>query len=100
MSDEELIDIVKHFTAGKTGGEIKRKCIIISKPLSRYLNELGVKNKLVEYSVRTPSSWWSHWALELEDGRILDATAGQFDLDLPTIYLGELPSSFTLQTAL
>lgn len=63
------------------------QCAVVSYPLSGYLRFLGIENKIVEGSR-------GHVWIELADGRIIDATADQFNgrwLKFPKVYIGPLP---------
>lgn len=94
MTDKQLIKKTALFTKGMNMG-IDRMCYAISAPLHGYLTFIGVECSLIECEVTTPTELWGHYCIELKDGRILDATAGQFKgLNLPNIYLGQLPTSY------
>lgn len=68
---------------------------MVSSPLSSYLQFMGIENKLVEGEVETPNELWGHYWIKLPDNRIIDPTAGQFkSLNLPSVYLGELPPQY------
>lgn len=65
-------------------------CFAVSAPLQAYLSFLGLHTKLVRGRYKRREHYW----LELPDGRILDATADQFDVAMPVVYLGGLPKHY------
>lgn len=70
-------------------------CYLISSPLQERLRSIGIDTVMINISLLTPSIYTSHVYLQLEDGRILDATADQFpEAELPPVYLGEFPETY------
>jgi hypothetical protein len=100
MNDKKLIKIARLFTKWLTNGNIDQKCHTISFPLKAYLSSHGVKCTIIHCEVDSKNMkkrLWGHICIELYDGRILDATAGQFKkLNLPKVYLGKLPDSYRI----
>lgn len=87
MTTRELKSVCLDFRRGILGRRSpENMCAVVSYPLSGYLCFLGVPNKVVEGSR-------VHIWIELDDGRIIDATADQFNgrwLKFPKVYIGEL----------
>ena len=101
MNDAKLIQIVKSFRYGIIGRkDSDYQCFVVSAPLKGYLAyKHGIKAKLIDGAVRVqtkPGRFLEapHCWLELEDGRILDATYDQFGEDRPKVFLGEMPSQY------
>lgn len=97
MTDKKLFKLVKDFREGiLDGSPPKYCCYIVSSPLSSYLEFCGVKNKLVEGTIIFEWDEYSHYWIELPDGRIIDPTASQFLSDegepMPEVYIGSKPS--------
>ena len=85
MTDAELIEFATEFREGILDGAPSRMmCFAVSAPLAGLLNFYGVDAKTVEGDVGNMNHIW----IELSDGRVLDATADQFD-DMPAVYLGK-----------
>lgn len=89
MKDSELLQYAKEFRAAIIGeASSSRWCAAISAPLCAALNAIGVKAGLLE----TDLGECNHVFLVLEDGRVLDPTADQFNWisknELPGVYLG------------
>jgi hypothetical protein len=101
MTDKNLIRICTQFRAGVLGGKnekSKDKCLWVSSPLCSYLNFLKVKCRMIEYCVTIGENITYHHCILLDDGRIIDPTADQFNeirkLEMPKVYLGEKPSHY------
>lgn len=88
MTDSELRRICQEFRKGILGNRSSEmQCAKVSYPLSGYLRFLGVENRIVE---GTRGHVW----IELKDGRIIDATANQFNgrwTKFHKVYIGPLP---------
>ena len=67
-------------------------CFAVSWPLQAYLKSVGIDTELIEGSCGDAEHYW----LRLQDGRILDATADQFNNAGPKVYLGEQPDYYKL----
>jgi len=99
MTDKQLLKIVKAFRKGILGKENNpsAKCAMVSLPLQGYLSfAYGIECKVVYGEINDISiGEWVHTWLELPDGRILDATASQFQTPdgepMPEIFLGAKP---------
>jgi len=90
VRDEELVEFAKEFREGILDGRKSNfMCAVISWPLCGLLNFHGVKCQTVEGDLGEMNHVW----IELEDGRVLDPTADQFNelfsLNHPPVYLGE-----------
>lgn len=88
MKTSELKRTCLAFRKGILNGRPSQMmCAIVSYALQGYLAVLGIPTKIVEG--RKGHVW-----LEMEDGRIIDATADQFNgkfLKFPKVYIGDLP---------
>jgi len=84
MTDNELVEFATEFRAGVLGGKSSRgRCAIVSWPLAGLFRSNGVDCECVEGELTDINHIW----IELADGRVLDATADQFD-GFPPVYLG------------
>jgi hypothetical protein len=90
MTDEEIIRQATEFRAGLLDGrDSEFMCYMVSAPLAGYLGFCGVQTDLVSGDLGHMNHFW----LRLKDGRVLDATADQFNklfpnLNYPPVYLG------------
>jgi hypothetical protein len=89
MTDAELIDFVTDFREGiLDGSSSEGYCYMICAPLVTLLNMNGVKAEMVGGDFGEFNHFW----LKLEDGRVLDPTADQFNAfgfgPMPRVYLG------------
>lgn len=104
FDDTKLLTTVKGFRKGVLG---KKKptsmCYAVCAPLHCFLKFGGIQCEMKEVCVVQGPDVWSHWYLELADGRILDPTASQFKTpsgeQMPEIYLGDRPSWYQLKRA-
>lgn len=90
MKDRELIEFATDFRKGILGDHSsKMMCFAVSAPLQGILSACGVNSELVE----TDLGECNHLFLVLDDGRVLDPTADQFNYwrkeNLPPVYLGK-----------
>ena len=87
-SDKKLIKVATEFRAGILGEDIPNmRCGMVSWPLAGHLQFLGVKCTTAEADL----GWINHVWIVLQDGRVLDPTASQFNGELgewPPVYLG------------
>ena len=94
-SDRELLriarDLREHITLG---GKPNGYCIAVCLPLSVWLTRHGRPAIDVHGGVGD----WQHAWIALDDGRILDPTADQFNggcwPKMPQVYLGALPAHY------
>jgi hypothetical protein len=90
LTDAQLIAYASAFRMGIIGRDSSaRKCFMVCAPLAGLLETIGVKAELVQSDL----GWMNHFWLRLEDGRVLDPTADQFndvdeDAKMPAVYLG------------
>lgn len=88
MSDEELITFANDFREGILGGRPSAwMCAAISWPLANLLRCFGVECSCEEGDLGDCNHVW----IELQDGRVLDPTADQFNYfpkQYPPVYLG------------
>ena len=101
MSDADLIAAALQMRnsvldAFATDGDSTGFCFMVSAPLAGWLSYSGIDccEKTVDFGFA------NHCFVELPDGRILDATADQFNHllrknKLPAIYLGKIPSIYS-----
>ena len=100
MTDKQLLKTATSFTKGLLG---KRNsvgwCYGVSFSLQSYLRMCNFKTEIIEGEIKTNIGLHQHFWLKLDDGRILDATADQFNShkipsQMPRIYLGEKPKYY------
>jgi len=80
MSKKELFKIVSEFTRGVLdNGKSTDKCFMVCSPLQSYLSYSGIETELIEGELTGRNIIYSHYWLQLKDGRIIDqATTYQF----------------------
>lgn len=95
MDDAELISIAQSFRDEIcTNGKADFHCFMVCAPLQGYLSALhGMRVEICETkAVKTDFGTCNHIWLRLNDGRVLDPTADQFNRPgrkrLPPVYLG------------
>ena len=94
-TDDEILAVVTDFRKGILEDAAPHgECFTVSSPLAGYLSFLtGQSYRCVEGKVGK----WFHMWVECPDGRIIDATADQFNSlrrrrrNLPPIYFGPKP---------
>lgn len=100
MTDKQILKMVSDF---KNGLLSKRNsdnmCYAVCAPLQAFLELSGIECYLVEGSVDLKDCSYGHYWIELEDGRIIDPTADQFNKHgttpkFPSVYIGELPAQY------
>jgi hypothetical protein len=95
MNDEEIIKLVTSFRKGVLGKKSPyMNCHIVSLPLQGYLSIIGINTNIEVGTINIKGFYGNHVWLKLEDGRIVDPTASQFNKfgqDMPDVYLGEKP---------
>lgn len=93
MTDEGLVKLATAFRRGFLGadGDSLHTCYMCM-PLNMLLTLRGLRSELCVGTPPYPTAGTHYW-IELEDGRVLDPTADQFNGDsatkYPEIYLGE-----------
>lgn len=90
---DRLHRIASEFRRGLLDGRPSAlMCYAVSAPLHGYLSACGYETELIEGEVYGRQHFW----LRLADGRILDATADQFDAPdggpMPEVYIGDAPA--------
>lgn len=90
MTDTELINFASDFREGILEGRTSEgMCFVIAAPLESLLRICGVGSRLIMGDLEETNHCW----LLLDDGRVLDPTADQFNgpgvSPLPPVYLGE-----------
>lgn len=93
MTDAKLLKFVKSFRRGLgVRGDGRYECFSVCAPLVTLLNMEGWSAELRTGNVKFKIGECNHYWIELADGRVLDATAAQFNehlgIKLPRIYLG------------
>jgi hypothetical protein len=98
MTDTELIEIATEFREGiLDGGPSDLECFKVVAPLAGLLEFYGLYAKVMESDVTIkrgkPGQKCNHFWIKLEDGRVLDPTADQFNKvhkkNMPPVYLGK-----------
>lgn len=90
MTDKQLLRFATQFRKGiLNGGHSNMACFAVSAPLVALLSVHGVKGELIEGDLGHCNHFW----IQLEDGRVLDPTADQFNAfegfkPMPPVYLG------------
>lgn len=92
MTDDQIIECAKKFRDGILDGRpSEMMCFAVCAPLSGLLGYYGIENHLVEGEVGRNANC-NHFWIELNDGRVLDPTADQFNglgyEGMPPVYLG------------
>lgn len=90
MTDADLIEFAAEFRKGVLGGHSSEwMCFAISAPLQSLLCLHGIETEMMESDLGV----CNHMYLRLQDGRVLDPTADQFNWcnreKMPPVYLGE-----------
>ena len=71
------------------------KCFAVSLSLALAAHAGGLEVKLLRWTVKNDSDYADHWAVQLPNGWILDATSAQFDRDASLLRrLHEYPDNF------
>lgn len=102
MTDKQLLKVVTQFRKGILGkSEPADQCFVVSSPLCGWLLFCGIECKLEEAVLELAEADFHHWYIRLKDGRIIDATASQFNVDndkqqMPLVYIGECPSYYNV----
>lgn len=101
MTDKALKKLVVGFTKGVSAGTVESKCFMVCFPLQSFLSLCGVNTKLIKGKVVGEKFVWGHYWLELSDGRIIDPTCDQFNIEgglaMPKIYIGEKPKEYKIK---
>jgi hypothetical protein len=89
VSDDDLVEFATEFRAGILDGRASRfMCAAVSWPLAALLRCHGLSCETVESDLGDCNHVW----IRLADGRVLDATADQFNYfwtQYPPVYLGK-----------
>jgi hypothetical protein len=99
-SDQGLLIITSKFKKGivKAPDDTRPYSCLVCQPLVGFLEVCGYKTTYIEGELWIKQTIWNHCWLELEDGRILDPTADQFndyiDHVMPGIYIGKKPTYY------
>jgi hypothetical protein len=93
MNDAELVEFATEFRKGLLNGDSpSMACGMVCHPLVTLLNMSGVPCSIATtLAIRTKYGTCNHVWIALDDGRVLDPTADQFNdegLSLPPVYLG------------
>ena len=95
MTDAELIEFATDFRRGLLGRRSSRyRCATVSWPLASLLELNGVACAIACCKLSDEAHAVQHVWIELPDGRVLDATADQFNKrgqkrKYPPVYLGK-----------
>jgi hypothetical protein len=102
MSDKELYKIVNGFTKGLLGKRSSESmCFVVTWTLNSFLTCCGIKSKLVEGEIKLKNGYIAnHFWIELEDGKVIDPTADQFNSlsehQMPNIFIGKKPKWYKI----
>lgn len=94
MTDAELVEFASEFRRGLLGRRSSRyKCAMVTWPLAGYLEFEGVECAVDAVRLPEEAHAVQHVFIALPDGRVLDATADQFNRrgkepKYPKVYLG------------
>lgn len=99
MTDNQLLKISTQFRKGVLGKSSPvDQCFVVSSALCGYLNFMGLECRLEEAVLDMEKADFHHWYIRLKDGRIIDATASQFNADsrqeMPIVYVGKCPDYY------
>lgn len=93
MNKKQLRKTANDFVKGF--GKVERMCFFLSLALQGFLSSKGTKTKLINGLVNIGNEWYGHYWLELENGEILDSTAGQFKNPISLkVFLGRMPDNY------
>ncbi|HYF34559.1 MAG TPA: hypothetical protein VD994_04655 [Prosthecobacter sp.] len=91
LTDKQLVRYSMQFRRGILGkdDDSRMQCFAVAAPLEALLGLRGIKARLVEGELPHCNHFW----LQLDDGRVLDPTADQFNAfegfkPMPPVYLG------------
>lgn len=98
MTDKQLLKAVTSFRFGLIGNNSSSlMCMAVSAPLQGFLYVCGINTELINGGI--DGIWCNHVWLKMSDGRIIDATADQFNetaksdkMIMPKVYIGERPT--------
>ena len=103
MTDKQLLKLVTSFRKGILGkyGKPDNKCYMVCHPLQSYLSYFAnLKTDLIEFEIPFGDSIFGHWVLLMQDGRIIDPTASQFNHHyeladrMPDVFIGHPPVKY------
>lgn len=96
MTDQQIIDFSKAFTKEYLNGrESTGLCYRVCSVLVCELHDRGVECTLTDGFISYDGIDARHFWITFEDGRIIDPTAGQFNLC--NIWLGNQPVYYNIQ---
>ena len=100
IRDLALLNFAKGFREGLLMDKPSNwMCRAVCMPLQTLLGMSGYETQITEGTVIADEAEIEHTWLTLDDGRVLDPTADQFneyisELDMPPVFLGPLPSFY------
>lgn len=99
MNDSEIKKAAQGFTRGILyDRESLNMCWVVCLPLQGYLSFCGVETKVIEGNIKINNEDYHHYWIQLQDGRIIDPTANQFNelgQKMPKVYFGNMPDNYT-----
>lgn len=100
MSDKEIKKISEGFTKGALGSrDSLNMCWVVCLPLQGYLSFCGCETKVIEGNIEINNENYHHYWLQMQDGRIIDPTANQFNelgVKMPKVYFGNKPDNYKI----
>ncbi len=100
MTNKQILKYVTNFRKGVLGKMPSNyMCFAVCSPLHSMLSLMDISCQLIQGEVETEKFTYGHYWIELSDGMIIDPTADQLEgLNLPPVYMGELPKQYTAKT--
>jgi len=95
VESKEIKKYARDFRKGMFGNQKgDGLCFAVSFPLCGALKFMGVNCRVGHFQVNGFDSFDEHYAIIVEDGKLLDATYDQIKKGNPKIYFGEMPENY------
>jgi len=88
--DEFITGLLKYAKVTHAGN-----CLAVSEVLHEYLDVFSIDTTLINVTVKEGKNDINHYCLQMPDGKIIDATASQFE-GMPKIFIGDMPTNYKI----